>query len=102
MRNEFELNQKGYILTKDHSVCEAKIIGFLGGELVVNAHLSGCQTIPPCEFIESEEEAYSKAVWRIKAELERCAAEIAAWKSKLDATKMLYVLKVQKGNKNKE
>lgn len=101
--DKLNLNQKGYIITKNHNVCEAKIIGFLDGELVVNGQFSnGCKIVPPCEFIESEEEAYSKAVWRIKAELERCVAEIAAWNSRLDATKMLYGLKVQKGNKNKE
>ena len=102
MRNEFELNQKGYILTKEHSVCEAKIIGFLGGALVVNAQFSGCQIIPPCEFIESEAEAYGKAVWLIKAELERCTAEIAQWNSRLDTMKILYGLMAQKGSKNKE
>ena len=96
MQNEFELNQKGYILTKDHSVCEAKIIGFIGGELVVDAHFSGCQTIPTCDFFKSEQEAYDKAIWLIKAELERCVAELAQWNSKLDAIKTLYGLSVKK------
>ena len=92
---ETQWKVKGYILTKDHTVCEAKVIGCIGGEFVIRSELGGCQTIPPCEFFHRELEAYDKAIWLVKGEMERCAQEIAKWSSKLDALKTLYGLSVE-------